>query len=583
MNRKNHIERGRYIIIKLKDVNPVKALAYKKKLGVSIPMAQILSTRVSLDTADKLINDPTDLLNASDSIYGVDEVAVGLSSQDNIYIFADYDVDGLMSGFILNDFLDIIGKKSHVHYPSRKHGYGLNLSWAKWKVRKNRGKKFTVVTVDNGITAFEAIDYLREHGVPVYVIDHHEPADKLPDAVICDPWVDPSKGGTYLCGAAVVWKVIIEMAFNLGWSAEEVNDVVLAYLPYVATATISDVMPASEENYAIVQEGLRMINRGYASELSTLMDTEGIESMRTKDIAWTISPELNACSRMNRIELAAKFFSGASDLKKLAREIKNVNNQRKEITEKAINGILSDPDILSNGYVVLADCSKYPTGIMGIIAGKLSEKTGRPAIAYRDLGDGIGGGSARAPQGVDIKSIVNYEADKGNAISAMGHSESCGVNLYLDKINSFQKDIIENLAEQVPGDTEDTLEEPEVLVDTFISPDDMCFELRHEINSFGYTSKDIPLIGIHNVEIEVVPWETRSGKKHAIFRMKDKKGRAHYAVAWNGLDDYVEMGSPSRMNFAGSLDNGAFCAWCKNVNLDKHSTILTIDVMEAAE
>jgi len=122
----------------------------------------------------------------------------------------------------------------------------------------------------------------------------------------------------------------------------------------------------------------------------------------------------------------------------------------------------------------------------------------------------------------------------------------------------------------------------EDILDAVITPDDMDYDTRMEINSFGYTSDDIPKLGILNAKVEAIPWETSGGKRHVLFRMRDSKNRSKYAVYWNGLGEYEDMGKPKYVNLCGSLDNGAFCRFFRGANLTEHSTILVVDKMDVA-
>lgn len=561
--------------------NSFKVRIYEKELKVSRIMASILaSLGITLDESRALLRKPYELLNTKNSIYGEEEVERCLLNQDNriIKIFADYDVDGLMSGYILNDYLSsITGFNSEVYYPSREEGYGLNIDWAKKMIEENDPLKLTVITIDNGITAHEPIKFLRDRGVQVYIIDHHEPIDtnSLPDAnAICDAWID-RKYGTHLCAAAVALKIIYRM------EKKYPDEVLTTYLPFAALATISDVMPGCPENRAIIQLGLNIINMTYEeSPLYALLKSEGLQKLRAKDIAWTIAPMINACSRMNEIEIAKKLFDTSKEYEfeeklNLARKISNLNRKRKLLTEKAVQEIFKE-NTFEKDLVVFADGTKYPLGIVGIIAGKLCEATGKPSIVYQ-IRENIGYGSARAPEGVDIKAIVNYEATCGNAVVALGHAEACGVQIIPSRIKKFNEDLLSSGMVCTSEKTEE-----EVRIHALITVDDINIKLKKEIDSFGYTSKEIPVLGLSNVKVEPVIWATSSGKTHILFKMKDSKGKDKYAIAWNGYEIYKELGEPERMNLAGELDSGTFCRYCKEVPITEHTTIFTINRMDIA-
>ena len=288
--------------------NFFKVRIYEKELRISRIMASILlSLGVTLDESRALLNEPQELLDTESKICGEEEIVRHLLDQENrtVKIFADYDVDGLMSGYILNDYLSSIGLNSEVYYPSREEGYGLNIDWTKKVAEENDPSKLTVITIDNGITAHEPVKFLRDKGAQVYIIDHHEPIDvnSLPDAnAICDAWID-RKYGTHLCAAAVALKIVYHM------EKKYPDEVLTAYMPFAALATISDVMPGCPENRAIVQLGLNIINMMYEeSPLYALLKSKGLKKLRAKDVAWNIAPMINACSRMNEIETAKRLL-----------------------------------------------------------------------------------------------------------------------------------------------------------------------------------------------------------------------------------------------------------------------------------
>lgn len=553
----------------------IDILSYEKKLGVSSSIASILlSMNMDYKSAKNLLKAPEKLIDMKSKIYGEVEVAKRiLSDKDRIIrIFADYDVDGLMSGLILSDFLDLYEFNTDVYYPNREDGYGLSLKWSKEIVEKHSPENLTVITIDNGITANEPIEFLKENGVNVYVIDHHEPIDgNLPNAdVICDAWID-RKYGTHLCAAGVALKIVLTM---LDLMEEKDKEAILElYTPFAALATISDIMPPHNENRGIVQLGLNKVNKDKDNEiLNALLKSENMFPLTVKDVAWTIAPMLNACSRMRNIGLAKDLLIGAGygepeERDQIAQEMSLLNRKRKTLTENAIKKILEENDF-SNDPVVFVDAGEEtPIGIIGILAGKLVEVTGKPAIVYKMPGQG----SARAPLGVDIKAIINDQAAKGNAIGALGHAEACGVLILPDKIKDFNEDVLKNSLIKYKESSEE-----EVSVSLVISPTDITLNNRNEINEIGYTSKEIPVLALINEEVRALPWETSSGKRHVIFKLKGNK----YAVAWSGLDRYEELGCPKRVNLSGSLGSGEYCSYFKGAPITRGSTVFVIDKMD---
>ena len=563
-----------------KGVNPFAIKRYQDDLGVSKPMAEILlSNGISKLSAWKLLKAPEQMFNMEDYVNGmvdtVQSIIAYMKQKEHFYIFADYDVDGFSSGYILYSYLKNKDVDVTIKFPTRNEGYGINLKWCKSVPKENS----IVITIDNGITAIEPIAYLKEQGIPVIVIDHHEPAEELPPAtIICDAFLD-NEYGTHLCAGALAWKIVTFIEWGLSDDTSKAQEVCQQYIPYAALATIADVMPSCNENRAIIQAGLNAINKKQSRVLDSFMNSQSIETMRSKDIAWTVAPSLNACSRMNNMELAEEFFLSEDDPKKdltsTISEIKRLNERRKKETQDAIDNIIANNDF-SNSPVCFIDATNYSTGLLGILAGKISELTGKPAIAYQSDENNIGRGSAR---GINVYDIINYEAQKDNAIGALGHLDACGAIIRTDKIEEFNQDLLDSGLIQT---IEENIIEKAVELNAVITPDDLNYAIRLEINSFGYTSSEIPLIGILDVEVEPVLWETKAGKKHILFKMKDSKKKEKYAIYWNGYDEYINMGSPKRINIAGTLDNGGFCRWFKGARLSENSTMLTIDVMEGA-
>lgn len=567
-----------------KGANPFAVKGYRDDLGISKPMAQILlSNKVEKSAAKALLSKPEQLFEMNKYVTGMVEAVQAIMAYmeqgKHFYIFADYDVDGFSSGYILYSYLKSKGADVEVKFPRREEGYGINLEWCKSIPHDNA----IVITIDNGITAIDSISYLKEHNVPTIIIDHHEPAEELPPAeVICDAFLDGGYG-THLCAGALAWKAVTFMEWGLTDDIAKAETICMKYIPFAALATIADVMPPCNENRAIIQSGLNAINHKQSHILNVFMDSQRIESMRSKDIAWTVAPSLNACSRMNNMEIAEEFFlsedTDEDNMFTIVSEIKKLNERRKKETQDALEEIIANNDF-SKSHVCFIDATDYSTGLLGILAGKVSEMEGKPAIAYQSEGvdkeNNIGRGSAR---GINVLDIINYEASKGNAYGALGHSDACGAVICTDKIKEFNEDL---LASSVLVEIEDNIIEEAVELSAIITPDDMTYAIRSEINSFGYAAAEIPLIGILNVEIEPILWETKAGKKHLLLKMKDSRNRDKYAICWNGYDDYISMGSPNHMNIAGTLDNGGFCRWFKGAKLSENSTMLVIDRMEGA-
>jgi len=188
----------------------------------------------------------------------VDRINEAIENEEKILVYGDYDADGITSTVLLVETLISLGANVSSYIPNRfDEGYGPN----KEAFTKIIESGITlIITVDNGITAYEAADFLQEHNIPVLITDHHLPVSKeeLPGDLQTDPWID-EKAGTHLCGAAVAWKTCLLVEELLEYLTGNEQNICQNYIPFVGIGLITDVMPPHIENRAIVKMALESI------------------------------------------------------------------------------------------------------------------------------------------------------------------------------------------------------------------------------------------------------------------------------------------------------------------------------------
>ena len=539
----------------IKKPNLLKVTAYKNRLGISAIMAKILLNRgIALDTAHKEFNDPLVLIEDPYKMVGAEAAADSIIAQcgqdKNFIVFADYDVDGLTSGFIMTDFLQSIGEHADVYYPERSEGYGLSLDFAKIV---SEDKDTVVVTVDNGISALAPIEYLQSKDIPVIVTDHHEPQTTLPNCVFCDPWTDKDSAGKHLCGAGVAWKVCMIVEDKLGKGNVE------NYLPYVALGTVADVMPMNHENIALVNLGVEAINAGKSRTISALMELLDIKTLVPEDIGWKIGPKLNACGRMGSIMTAGELFfmenEDIVDIKDQVRDIIELDDERSKQTKKAQRAI--EKLDFNDTLVCVFDASDYPAGIAGIVAGKLAERFNKPAIVYTSTGDNICLASARSVPGLGLCELLDNEVRKGNIDSWGGHAEACGVKLYADRIEDFAKSMTQQIQEMMANGTIE-VKESTLDIDVEITFSELNKRLLDEITSLPYDKQVCtePIVCLRNVSVTAK--QPYSNKDHLVLECKDKKGAKSTLVLWGGYPAYAALGEPDTIDIAGKIGTVGF-------------------------
>lgn len=520
-----------------------------KELGLGSVMSDVLIRRkVDFDTVEKLIKNPIAFINRPIDMAGCREAGEAIADmvqyKRKIWVFADYDVDGLTAGYIMSMFLTELGANVEVYYPERKDGYGLSLDFV-----KGLNKGDAVITVDNGITAIEAVDYCNKKGILVVVTDHHEPGSQLPQCPICDPHLDPNGYGHHLCGAAVAQKVCHYVGNILGKGGG-----VTKYLAYAAIGTIADVMPMVPENQAIVLLGLRTINEGlFGDNIKVLADSLKIKELNTESIAWKIAPELNACSRLGNANLAAEFLfhdGNKKELQKLILEINSMNESRKSLTKEAVSEAKKQD--FSNDMFCLFDATDYPVGIAGVIANRLMDEFGKPAIVYTRNKGTVWPASSRSP-GINLLPLYEKEKKDGNIKDYGGHAAACGLSLLSD-VDTF-KDSLNGQLKEVLKDYEPV--EKTLDIDAVINFSQFTKRNLKEVEYIP-TDRDSfpsPVFMLENLR---VAGTRRSGNnpENICFTLVDDSGETKDIWAWGKGSEYESLGEPEYIDIAGRLTWG---------------------------
>ena len=303
----------------------------------------------------------------------------------DILIVGDYDVDGIVSSTILNQYIkEITGQELDVYIPERKEGYGLTKKIVDYAINKN---KKLIITVDNGIAAIEPVKYAKENGLEVIVTDHHLPGNEIPNAtcVVNPQQKDCNYKDKFICGAGVTFQLVRNIN-RLLYGTD--NIVIEHYMPLLAIATIADVVPLLLDNRLFVKIGNKMSiqNKG----LLKLMKLSGIDTKNRKqnDIAFMIAPIINSAGRMGNANLAYKLLNSDNDneIEYLANLLIEYNNMRKEVQADSFLDILNDIkkyNIDKNaGFLIYPrdENEMYNPNIVGIIASKILEIYYKPVI-----------------------------------------------------------------------------------------------------------------------------------------------------------------------------------------------------------
>lgn len=473
------------------------------------------------------------------------EFLFAVQKPEKITIVADYDCDGITSGAIAYMLLSHLGKTPVMRFVRRfSDGYGLN------EVIIDEIDSGTVVTVDNGIVAFEAIKKAKEKGLTVLVIDHHEPKKEngqvvLPaaDAVLNPKAVSsPAQFKSY-CAAGLVMRVAERLVSD--------KDLLDKMLVFASIGTVADVVPLTQDNRRIVIDGIKAVNDGCGTVgLRILLEVLNLKGEITEtDYGFGIGPVFNASGRM-KDDGAKEVFDCViiDDTARMdealfkAMNLRSVNEMRKREVKSQLDR--AETIIHENGWedkkpIIIAD-KNFHEGIVGIIAGKIAEKYNTPAfvLAYQKdkRPDAPLKGSGRTSCGVDVKSLLDTAMD--DLVKYGGHAGAAGLSVMENKLDKLRADLEKELAGYHFS------KEEGMKADIEIPFEEMDTELAAKVRSYApYGEGNKPLV-FKVTGIRFVPFGGKfysfMGDENEHFRMHAENGAK--LVGFHISEKLTEMG-----------------------------------------
>lgn len=377
----------------------------------------------------------SDPLLLKDMESAVDVIRQALDEGKKITVYGDYDCDGVTSTAMLYGYLDAMGAEVEYYIPDRSEGYGMNIP-ALEKIL-DQGTEL-IITVDNGVSAVEEAEYIRQRGAQLVITDHHQPPQELP---VCEACVDPHRQDDNspfkdLCGAGVVLKLLCALE-------EDEEFVMEQYAELAAVGTIGDVMPLVGENRYIVRRGIEDIRASQNIGIDRLLRTAGVspESVDATTVAFSICPRINAAGRIAAADKAVQLLMSDSPEQAglLSEELNLMNENRRaeeaRIMEDVSRQLESDPSILKERVLVVSG-EGWHHGVIGIVAARLLEKYGKPVLMI-SVENGEARGSARGIDGFSIYKLL----DRCSRVLTKfgGHPKAGGFSLPADRIGDFRQ------------------------------------------------------------------------------------------------------------------------------------------------
>ena len=464
----------------------------------------------------------------------VERLLRAVASRERIVVHGDYDVDGVSATVMLRRALGMLGGDVDHHIPERlTDGYGLLPSTVE---RLHARGVRVVVSVDCGIRSSEAAERARALGVDLIITDHHEPGPALPKAlaVINPRRADCPYPDKHLAGAGVAFKLVQALcrrSERTGWLP--------AFAKLAAIGTLADAVPLRGENRIIARVGLDGLTAGpNAVGLQALLDACGLAGRRveSEDVAFRVAPRINAAGRMRSADLAARLLLAAGrkqadTARRLAEELDGENVRRRTeeaaIVAAAVRVVQEDPQA-DDARLLVVWGDGWHRGVIGIVASKLVETFGRPAIVLSVEG-ATARGSGRSIPGFDLLAALEQCADLCTRFG--GHRQAAGLELPADRLPELRQRI-DTYARARIG-TEDLVRR--LAIDGTLALTDIRPALVEGLRALEPFGSGNPRPVFRAARVEVVDGPRTMKEQH--LRMTVRQGGARFrAVAWRAAD-----------------------------------------------
>jgi|WetSurMetagenome_2_1015567.scaffolds.fasta_scaffold00164_5 single-stranded-DNA-specific exonuclease len=521
--------------------------------GLSMPVAQTLINRgvrtpeqikSFLDPVASRLSDPYEL---SGMEAAVARISTAVKNKERILVHGDYDADGVTATAILVEAVNRLGGDVIYHIPNRAHGYGMGNEGVK---RASEAGASLIVSVDCGITSFEAVSSARAFGIDVVVTDHHEPLAgdgyalgalprfTLPEAVaIINPAMEP--GGSpwsALSGAGIAFKLAQALLGNSMEAARDLFDL-------AGLGTAADVVPLVGDNRIIVKEGCDCICSGTRVGVAALKQAAGIKTsgLKVSAIQFMMVPRINAAGRIDDANDAVRLLltESASEALRLAEWLNDLNVRRQAVGESVYEQAMemirsSGAGERGDGAIVVGAEGWHP-GVIGIVASRIAETFYRPAFVF-SMADGTAKGSARSIPPFDIHAGLRR---CGHILKSYGgHKQAAGLSLAVSDLDLFRETISRIFFETVTG--EDLT--PTLRIDSAMRISEISSALLAEIASlepFGHSNEE-PVFGAKRLEMSKA--RVVGGRHLRMFLSQSGRGMDGIGFGLGGMLDRFSNG-----------------------------------------
>lgn len=364
----------------------------------------------------------------------VSRIRQAIEDGDQITVYGDYDADGMTATALMYETLETLGANASYYIPNRfKDGYGPNQ--AAYERLINDGTKL-IVTVDNGVTGKKEIEFATQHGCDVVVTDHHSLPNELPTAAAI---VHPQfPGDEYQFGDLSG----VGVAFKVAWALLE--ELPSEMLDLVAVGEIADLVSMSKENHVLVSLGLQQLQQGLRPGVHALLKLAGVDEhkLTSQDVAFKLAPRLNALGRIDDGNEGVRLLTTVDEQAavELAKNVDECNQTRQQLVQDIAKEAMAKamaPDNLNRKTLLIVGHG-WHQGVLGIVASKIVEATGKPTIiASVNDGELVAKGSGRSVEGYDLFDALNKHRQLMTAFG--GHTMASGMSFLITQVPQIAK------------------------------------------------------------------------------------------------------------------------------------------------
>jgi single-stranded-DNA-specific exonuclease len=468
-----------------------------------------------------------------------ERLAAAVMSGEQVTIYGDYDVDGATSAALMVELLRSLGHDAGYYIPDRLlEGYGPS---GEALVKLAEAGSQLIVTVDCGAMAHEALLMAKQAGVDVIVVDHHKCSPELPvTAALVNPnRLDESDLGAahgHLAAVGVAFLLGIALVRTLrgkGWFAERREPDLIGLLDLVALGTVADVAALHGLNRAFVAQGLKVLARRERIGMAALIDASRLtRAPQCSDLGFALGPRINAGGRIGESTLGVRLLTtrDAEEARAIAIQLSHLNEERRAIEAEVQEAAEAQLAGQHNMAVQVLSGHGWHPGVIGIVAGRIKEKTGKPAIVIA-LDEAQGKGSGRSISGVDLGAAIIAAREAGLLVAGGGHAMAAGLTIDPVRLADFTGFLDERLAR----DVERARAGAAMLLDLALAPGGLTPELVETLEAagpygVGWPAPRIAVGPVRIIKADIV------GKDHLRLVASGNDGRSFKAIAFRAAE-----------------------------------------------